>query len=197
MLYVSDSQEKARLAQELWRAGYRKARRSGLDAADADDAIQEVGLHVLLERFGDVHAKPNPPAFLVSHVGYRCLDRHREHTQRVQREVSLTRWDEGANAQDDEDRVSHRERTPAPLTVPHPVERHMELEEARERVAKVAAVVRGLSPKRRRIFGLCIVCKRPYMEVAKELGIAYSTVRTEVWKIKKLLNKAVFGAQVA
>jgi RNA polymerase sigma factor (sigma-70 family) len=186
-----------RLAHEVLRAGNRKAQRSGLDAADAKDAVQEVLLRVLLDaaKFETVRSHPNPEAFLVSKVGYRCLDMHKERSQRVQREVSLTQWDERARNEDTEGGVSHLTRTPEPLTVPDPVKRVMELEGAKQQVAKVAAVVRGFSLRRRRIFGLCIVRKRPYTEVAKKLGIREGTLRNEVVKIRKLLRAAVLGAQ--
>jgi RNA polymerase sigma factor (sigma-70 family) len=197
MIDVPDFQEKDRLAHVVSQTGYRKARRLGLDAADADDAVQEVGLHVLLQRFDTVRDHATPEALLVSHVGYRCLDKHKEHRRRVQREESLTQWDEPASAKNTEDRVSHLTRTPELLTVPHPVERVIELEGAKQQVAKVAAVVRGFSLRRRRIFGLCIVRKRPRREVAKKLGISYGTLRNEVVEINKLLREAVFGAQDA
>ena len=49
----------------------------------------------------------------------------------------------------------------------------------------------------RRIFGLCIVRKRPRKEVARKLGLAEHTVRNEVCEIRRLLNEGVFGSQDA
>ena len=186
-----------RLPENALILAYRTARKKSFDDADAKDAAQTAFEELLkqpekLKR----HPHPHPDRLLYSIAKYRGRDIAGRRRRQLDQEVPLSKWDPPIGSRD-ADCGMGSQAMPAALTAPHPVERVIELEEARERVAKIAVVVRGLSPKRRRIFGLCIVRKRPRKEVARKLGLTEHTVRNEVWRIRRLLNEGVFGGQDA
>jgi DNA-directed RNA polymerase specialized sigma24 family protein len=172
---------------------YRAARRKSFDASDAEDARQ-MAFEELLNQPEKLECHPYPDRLLYAVAKYRSRDIAGRRRRQLDQEVPLTRWDPPGDSQGANCGMGAQD-MPAELTVPHPVDRYIELEEAKERVAKVATVVRKLSRKQRRIFGQCIVRKRSRQMVAKELGMNYGTLRNEVVRINQLLWAAVFGAQ--
>jgi RNA polymerase sigma factor (sigma-70 family) len=175
-------EDKEKQGQEFLETGSRMARRFWF--ADADDAIQQIALE-LWRKLNIILLHENPAAYIASIVRYRMLDMLKENGRRLREEVSLTRWDDGASTEDTGEDASHLTSMPEPLIVP---DRSTELVGAKQCLAKVEAVVSEFSQEWQYIFEQCMLHERSEKEVAKEIGLAYGTVRNYVRDIRQALR---------
>lgn len=143
------------------------------DAAEAEDVVQEIWLHIgRAEGCGPV---ANPLAYL-HRVGMNIvLDRLREGRRRIRREQD---WTDSATTCAGKEAVDE---SPSPLAIV----------EARERVRALAAAIDRLPPGAARVFRRHKLDGLSHAEIAAELGISRSAVEKHIAVALRHLREAL------
>lgn len=166
----------------------RRARGKGLDDVDADDAVQDAAVYLCIKLLAR-QDHSNPDGLFRSKTKYSALDIVRKRQEQLQSERSLSEWDSPASYREAETgEADGRPRLPEPLTAPDPYEELAEREEKAGQMADVWAVVREFPQKKQYVFEQCMLQERSQQEVAKEVGLAYGTVRNYVSWVEQTLR---------
>ncbi|MHA3791267.1 MULTISPECIES: sigma-70 family RNA polymerase sigma factor [Sphingomonadales] len=142
------------------------------DAAEAEDVVQEIWLHVARASGGPV---AHPLAYL-HRIGMNiALDRLREGRRRARREQG---WTDAAVSIAGHEAVDE---TPSPLAVA----------EGRQRIRALAAAIEKLPPGAARVFRRHKLDGLGHAEIAAELGISRSAVEKHIAVALRHLREAL------
>ena len=133
------------------------------DAADAEDAVQELYLK-LWDRRDVLDGIRSPKGYGITLLRNLCLDRIRR---------------------------SRRMETPATLPEPETPGRQDESIDGKERLAKVLAAIKSLPDRQREVLTLRTLDGLSYEEIAQRTGISYLSLRVLLSQARTKLKKAL------